>query len=80
MHASTGFSPQFMTFGCDSRVPCDLLIGPPSERDVGVHALSLGNTLTYAFQVARATLLANQRRSKDSYDTGIVERIYFSRP
>ena len=76
VHASIGFSPHVLTFGFDPRVPSDLLIGPPSERDVGVHALSLVNTLTDAFQIARAILLANQRRSKDSYETGIVERIF----
>ena len=76
VHTSTGFSPHFLTFGCDPRVPSDLLIGPPSERDVGAHALSLVNALADAFQIARATLLSNQRRTKDSYDTGVVERLF----
>ena len=76
MHSSTGFTPHFLTLDCDLRVPSDLLIGRPSERAVGVHALTLVNTLADAFQIARTTLLAIQRRSKDPYDTKIVERIF----
>ena len=76
VHNSTGFSPFFLTFGSDPRVPSDLLIGPPSESDMGQQAFSLVKTLSFAFENARDALAANQRRSKDSYDTGIVERIF----
>ena len=76
VHNSTGFSPFFLTFGSDPRVPSDLLIGPPAEQDMGRQAFSLVKTLSFAFENARSALMANQRRSKDSYDTGVVERIF----
>ena len=76
VHNSTGFSPFFLTFGADPRVPSDLLIGPPAESDMGQLAYSLVKTLSFAFENARNALMANQRRSKDSYDTGVVERIF----
>ena len=76
VHNSTGFSPFFLTFGADPRVPSDLLIGPPAESDMGRQAYSLVKTLSFAFENARNALMANQRRSKDSYDTGVVERIF----
>ena len=76
VHTSTGFSPFFLTFGADPRVPSDLLIGPPAEKDMGRQAFSLVKTLSFAFENARNALMANQRRSKDSYDTGVVERIF----
>jgi hypothetical protein len=43
---------------------------------MGQQAFSLVKTLSVAFENARIALAANQRRSKDSYDTGIVERIF----
>ena len=54
----------------------DLLIGPPAESDMGQLAYSLVKTLSFAFVNARNALMANQQRSKDSYDTGVVERIF----
>ena len=76
VHSFTGFTPFFLTFGSDPRVPSDLLLGPPSKQETGAHAYSLVKSLAFAFDNARKALHANQRRSKDAYDTGVVQRIF----
>ena len=90
-HSSTSFSPHFLTFGEEARLPADLVFGPPalsqsqspscaSPDPLRQHGLSTlmrsFSLLSRTFAVVRENLRAFHRREKDRYDLGAVEHIF----
>jgi len=75
IHSSTKFTPFFLTFGKEARIPSDL-IAPQPHLSSGEYAHRLVTGLSRAFADARETQHQNQQREKDWYDTGIVNCLF----
>ena len=75
IHSATGFTPFFLTHGCEARLPSDLIV-PVVDHNSGSYASTLVHIISSACTVARETLHTNQQREKDYYDTGAVTRLF----
>ena len=86
-HSSTGFTPHFLTFGCEARLPADLIFGVPELSSLepldGVASSGSLNSLFKSFSLlhssfslVRENLGFLHRREKDRYDLGAVERVF----
>ena len=90
-HSSTSFSPHFLTFGEEARLPADLVFGLPahlaaqapscsSPDPLVPHGLSTlmrsFSLLSRTFAEVREHLRSFHRREKDRYDLGAVEHLF----
>ena len=73
VHASTGFTPFYMMFGREARLPIDLRFGTgdTSTLSPNEYVRHLQKVLEYAFDTAREHLGDTQRRQKALYDQKI---------
>ena len=87
IHSSTGFSPHYLTFGSEARLPADLIFGTPDlpSFDDIKELESFGSLsslfqsfsiLNSSFSIARENLGLVHQREKDRYDLGAVERVF----
>ena len=78
VHPSTGFSPFYLMFGRDAKLPVDIVYGDVPEECLPQHeyARRLKDTLQKAFDVARRNLNTNTERMKDFYDQKIHGKPY----
>ncbi|MEK7747619.1 MAG: DDE-type integrase/transposase/recombinase, partial [Nitrospirota bacterium] len=77
VHSSTSFTPQYLMFGSEARMPGELLVGLPELLETPASlAYRQYKELESAFESTRVSLRTVQRRSKDYYDLGSVERIF----
>jgi hypothetical protein len=75
-HSATGFTPQYLTFAQEARIPSAIVIGPPERENPASLASRQVHELARAFETAREELGMSQRRMKDRYDNGAAERIF----
>ena len=71
VHSSTGFTPSFLRFGRELRLPSDLLQPDsrlPSQEFHSDYATELKSRLMQAFQTASETLKVSNRTQKAYYD------------
>ena len=78
VHPSTGFSPFYLMFGRDAKLPVDIAYGCVPEEPLPQHEYTrrLKDTLQKAFDVARRNLNTNTERMKDFYDQKIHGKPY----
>ena len=77
-HSSTTFTPFFLTYGEEARMPAELLVGLPRDlpRDPPSYAHELYYKCASACESARKALKASQVRNKTWYDQGATERVF----
>lgn len=70
VHGSSQYTPYYLMFGQDVRLPVDVMFGrPPNhQEEVSEYVRRLRETLEEAHEHAREHLKAAQRRQKDYYD------------
>ena len=72
VHSSTGFTPFFLMFGRQAKLPIDLMYGPPSDTTdptpVSDYAVHLKKSLEDAYSLAREKLGTSHERRKEYYD------------
>ena len=85
IHSSTKFSPFYLTFASEVRLPPDLIFGSPlsqlqdestPQRGPLPSLLKSFHILSCAFNSVRENLQSFHQREKDYYDVGAVERIF----
>jgi len=76
-HSATGFTPQYLLYGHEIKLPFDLLWGHPlPQRSVESYAAQLTNGITRATEIAREVTGEYQRRMKAHYDLGAVPKLF----
>lgn len=78
--AATGFSPNFLMFGEEVKLPAALFLGLPAlqaeKESPSEHASAMGETLRKAFAAVRERLKVSQQRAKRYYDKGQCVNAY----
>ena len=76
VHASTGFTPFYLMFGREAKLPIDLMYGTGNHKDMPTteYANQLKKGLEEAYSCAREKLGASHERRKEHYDKRIHGR------
>ena len=69
-HASTGFTPFYLMYGRQARIPLDVMYGlPPDESETCCqYASNLHHSLENAYHITQQNSLVCARRQKEHYD------------
>ena len=75
---STGFTPFYLMFGRQARIPLDLMFRTPVDetRSANQYAWSLRQSLQNAYELVRKNLKTASYRQKDLYDERIYGKLY----
>ena len=80
LQSSTGFTPFYLMFGCQARLPVDIIYGTstPDNEDQGVgqYATSLKKNMTEAFSLVRENMSKHHMHQKILYDEKIHGKPY----
>ena len=85
IYSSTGFTPYYLKFASEARLPPDLIFGTPSTLLNGNSSPSRGPLtllfksfaiLSNSFASVRENLQSFYQREKNHYDLGAIERIF----
>ena len=76
VQASTGYTPFYLMFGRQARLPADVIYGAPNtdERSVTDYAMALRRRMENAFTLARQHSLTQHLKQKELYDKKIHGR------
>lgn len=77
-HASTNFSPNFLTFGREVRAPIDLVLGKPEEatQTTDDYAAELVERQRSSYKLVREHLGRTAERAKRYYDVGVKQTTF----
>lgn len=78
VHSSTGYTPFYLMFGRQARLPVDLMYGtgPSDSFTAGEYATELRNALHNAYAVVREKCNAEHKRQKSFYDEKVHGKPY----
>ena len=70
VHATTGFTPFYLMFGRQARIPANLMYGTaePESTSYGEYATKLQASLLNAYSIARQALSEKQERQSEFYN------------
>ena len=70
VHSSKGYTPHYLMFGCEARLPVDLQFGTlfTDTLSSNNYARNLQSALSYAYQLAQDSLGEVQKRQQTLYD------------
>ena len=69
VHSTTGFTPYFLMFGAEARIPSEISVGlPEMERTPAGYAFERYQKLGVPYEAARESAYATSKRAKDYYD------------
>ena len=75
VHSTTGFTPYFLIFGVEARVPSENLVGlPEMERTAAASAYQRYQKLGVAYEAARESGYISAKRAKDYCDMGAIQK------
>uniref|UniRef100_A0A1I8G7E4 J domain-containing protein n=1 Tax=Macrostomum lignano TaxID=282301 RepID=A0A1I8G7E4_9PLAT len=72
VHRGTGYTPHYLVYGEEMRLPVDLMNKPPQVQpsETTVYVAELRRKMQAAGDTVRTNLSTYQRQQKDQYDTG----------
>ena len=78
VHPSTGFTPFYLMFGRQARLPVDIMFGTnkPELQSPNEYAATLENQLTTAFETAHKQMGRQHLRQKEYYDKKLHGQAY----
>ena len=73
--STTGFTPYFLMFAVEARIPSEILVGLPElERRPAAYAFPRYQKLGVAYEAGRESTYTAAKRAKDYYNMGAIQK------